>query len=338
MHLLPLLLLRLWQFTSLVCFFCHHVGFAGRVFSIAIHDLLLFEILLDNLHVVQTVSFIHSFTESQSIFSDRKTNLRSQIVLDHLYLDETELIQALLPNKYDKSCRSFRDGVGPCNQRFGNRNVCHGLSSDLSFVLSSICHSRDLMLEIPPWVNAQPPSRAPGPVHDFHRYLLHLLRQPWHIHFQVVHQLHLAHPQCHVHPLKWHRPALHPFHHPSLVKLALLISTHLVVKQRLMTAAPMASIPILIGKRTRTTTTIRRSMAWLSLVAFVNRPSRKNWTLRDVILWNCQWQPCCINRQTTFGFGSWLMGVKSTWFRLGTLQLLCSRRSFWLNSATRGWT
>ena len=156
MHLLPLLLLRHWQFTSLVCFFfCHHVGFAGRVFSIAIHDLLLFEILLDNLHVVQTVSFIHSFTESQSIFSDRKTNLpahswRSQIVLDHLYLDETELIQALLPNKYDKSCRSFHDGVGPCNQRFGNRNVCHGLSSDLSFVLSSICHSRDLMLEIPP--------------------------------------------------------------------------------------------------------------------------------------------------------------------------------------------
>ena len=138
-----------------ILFFLSPCWFCGKGFSTAIHDLLLLEILLDNLHVVQTVSFIHSFTESQSIFSDRKTNLpahswRSQIVLDHLYLDETELIQALLPNKYDKSCRSFRDGVGPCNQRFGNRNVCHGLSSDLSFVLSSICHSRDLMLEIHP--------------------------------------------------------------------------------------------------------------------------------------------------------------------------------------------
>ena len=141
-------LLPLWVF-------CHHVGFAGNVFCIAIHDLLLFLIFLDNLHVVQTFLFIHGFTESQSIFSDQKTNLpahswRSQIVPDHLYLDEIELIQALLPNKYDKSCRSFRDGVGPCNQRFGNRNVCHGLSSDLSFVLSSICLSRDLMLEIHP--------------------------------------------------------------------------------------------------------------------------------------------------------------------------------------------
>ena len=87
--------------------------------------------------------FTHSFTELQSVFSDQTTNLpahswRSQIAPDHLYLDETELIQALLPNKYDKSCRSFRDGVGPCNQRFGNRNVCHGLSFDLSFVLSNM--------------------------------------------------------------------------------------------------------------------------------------------------------------------------------------------------------
>ena len=93
---------------------------------------------------------------------------------------------------------------------------------------------------------------------------------------------------------------------------------------------------ILIGKRIKTTTTIRRSTAWLSLGAFVNQPSRKNWTLKDVILWNYLWPPCCINRQTTFGFGSWLMGVKATWFRLGTLQLLCSWRSSWLNSATKG--
>ena len=120
--------------------------------SVIIHDLFCsFVISLDDVHVVQTVLFIHSCTELQSVFSDRTTNLpahswRSQIVPDHLYLDETELIQALLPNKYDQSCRSFHDGVGPCNQRSGNRNVCHGLSFDLS----SICHSRDLILEIHP--------------------------------------------------------------------------------------------------------------------------------------------------------------------------------------------
>ena len=51
------------------------------------------------------------------------------------------------------------------------------------------------------------------------------------------------------------------FHHPSLVKLAPLMSIHLGVKQRLMTAAPMALIPILIGKRTKTITIIRKSMA-----------------------------------------------------------------------------
>ena len=129
--------------------------FAGRVSVLQFMTFCFFGISLDDLHVVQTVSFIHIFTELQSVFSDRTTNLsahswRSQIVPDHLYLDETELIQTLLPNKYDKSCRSFRDGAGPCNQRFGNRNVCHGLSFDLSFVLSSICHSWDLMLEIHP--------------------------------------------------------------------------------------------------------------------------------------------------------------------------------------------
>ena len=75
---------------------------------------------------------------------------QSRTVPDHLCLDATELIRALLPNQYDKSCRSFLDGVGPCKRRFGNRNGCHGLSLDLNFVLSSTCHSRDLMLEIHP--------------------------------------------------------------------------------------------------------------------------------------------------------------------------------------------
>ena len=39
---------------------------------------------------------------------------------------------------------------GPCKRQFGNRNVCQGLSLDLSSVLSSTCHSRDLILEIHP--------------------------------------------------------------------------------------------------------------------------------------------------------------------------------------------
>ena len=88
-------------------------------------------------------------TKLQSVFSTQITNLpvtswRIQIDPDHLCLDETELNQALLPHKDDKSCRFFRDGVGQCNQRFGSHNVCNDLSFDLSFVLSSICHSRDL--------------------------------------------------------------------------------------------------------------------------------------------------------------------------------------------------
>ena len=75
---------------------------------------------------------------------------QSQTGPDPLCLDAIELIQAFLPNKYDQSCRSFLDGVGPCRRPFGNRRGCHGLSFDLSSVLSSTCHSRDLILEIHP--------------------------------------------------------------------------------------------------------------------------------------------------------------------------------------------
>ena len=153
--LVTILILCHWHFYLLVAFLSSCWS-CWKGVSVIIHDLFCFFVIsLDDVHVVQTVFFSHSCTELQSVFSDRTTNLpahswRSQIVPDHLYLDETELIQALLPNKYDKSCRSFHDGVGPCNQRSGNRNVCHGLSFDLSFVLSSICHSRDLILEIHP--------------------------------------------------------------------------------------------------------------------------------------------------------------------------------------------
>ena len=75
---------------------------------------------------------------------------QSRTVPDLQCLDATELTRVLLPNQYDKSCRSFLDGVGPCKRQFGNRNVCQGLSLDLSSVLSSTCHSRDLILEIHP--------------------------------------------------------------------------------------------------------------------------------------------------------------------------------------------
>ena len=150
-----MLLLRHWLFYFFCLYLLSPCWFCWKGVSVAIHDLFACLGFHWMTYMLSKLSLSHSFTELQSVFSDQTTNLpahswRSQIVPDHLYLDETELIQALLPNKYDKSCRSFRDGVGPCNQRFGNRNVCHGLSFDLSFALSSICHSRDLMLEIHP--------------------------------------------------------------------------------------------------------------------------------------------------------------------------------------------
>ena len=156
MHLLPVaesvvcfvvfVFLRffLWFVASVICLSCWKGSEVDAHQILGIHSmriLMSFYILLSR------------FYKLQSVFSNQTTNLpaqswRSQIVPDHLCLDETELIQAPQPNKYDKSCRSFQDGVGPCNQRFGSHNVCHDLSFDLSIVLSSICHSRDLMLEI----------------------------------------------------------------------------------------------------------------------------------------------------------------------------------------------
>ena len=77
--------------------------------------------------------------------------------------------------------------------------------------------------------------------------------------------------------------------------------------------------------------------------AFVNLLSRISWTLKgviSVILWNCQWRPCCTNRPTTSGFASWLMDVNFTWSLPGTSQLLCSWLNSWLNSETKAstWT
>ena len=37
-----------------------------------------------------------------------------------------------------------------------------------------------------------------------------------------------------------------------------------------------------------------------------NQPSRKSWTLKDVILCHYRWQPWCTNKPTIIGFESWL--------------------------------
>ena len=121
------------------------------------------------------------------------------------------------------------------------------------------------------------------------------------------------------------------------------LKPHQEVTPQLMTTVHMVSISILIGKRIKITTTTRRSTAWLFPGAFVNLLSRISWTLKgviSVILWNCQWRPCCTNRPTTSGFASWLMDVNFTWSLPGTSQLLCSWLNSWLNSETKAstWT
>ena len=54
---------------------------------------------------------------------------------------------------------------------------------------------------------------------------------------------------------------------------------------------PMASIQILTGRKTGIITTTRRSMASPFPDPYGNRPSLKGWTLSDVILCHCLWQP-----------------------------------------------
>ena len=121
---------------------------------------------------------------------------------------------------------------------------------------------------------------------------------------------------------------------PNLVMPALHIWLHQEVIQHLK-VVHTALISILIGKRTKITTTTRKSTAWPSHEAFVNQPSRKSWTLKDVIRWNYLWRPCCISRPTTFGFANWLMDVSFIWSLLETSQQLCSWQSSWRSSETR---
>ena len=62
----------------------------------------------------------------------------------HQHLVEIVLNLTLLVLLYGKIFLSFLDGVVPCNQRYGTLNS-PDLSSDLSFSLSSIFTSRDLI-------------------------------------------------------------------------------------------------------------------------------------------------------------------------------------------------
>ena len=70
---------------------------------------------------------------------------RSRIVLDHQYLAAIALNLEVRTLQYGKNFLSFLDGVDQCNQPFGIRSKCHDLSPDLSFDLSSMCVSLDLI-------------------------------------------------------------------------------------------------------------------------------------------------------------------------------------------------
>ena len=260
---------------------------------------------------------------------------RTRIDLDLLCLDETVLILETKFHLYDKNYLSSLAGVALCKRQSGTHSKCHDLSLDLSFDLSSTCYSRELILWINPPVQIRPSCRAHGPIHVFHLHLLHHLHPRCHTQFHLASPLHRAHPLYRVHQHKLSHPALRPFRPPNLAMPTRHIWRHLEVKQRLMKVGHMALISILTGKRTKIITTTRRSTGWPSHEAFVNRLSRKSWTLKGVILWSSHWRPCCISRPTTSGFASWLMDVNFTWFPQETSQRLYSRRSSWLNSEAK---
>jgi hypothetical protein len=71
---------------------------------------------------------------------------RSPIDLDLQYLDAIVLNLDPKAHKYGKNFLSFLVGVGQCNRPFGILNKCQDLSLDLSFDLSSMYVSRDLMV------------------------------------------------------------------------------------------------------------------------------------------------------------------------------------------------
>ena len=103
-----------------------------------------------------------------------------------------------------------------------------------------------------------PVLRAHGPVNGSHQHLRHHLHQLLHIQFLLAKSLHLAHPHYPVHKHNQCHQALHPSHHLNLVHSTLHKRPHQEAKRNWI---PMAVISILIGKRTKTTMTTRRSTA-----------------------------------------------------------------------------
>ena len=134
-----------WVIVSLFCFFSH-VSTVGFFFLWKSHG--------NTFALILTSCIAVSFQRPKRINGHQRhvcflrINGSVRPIPDPLCLAAIELIQAFLPNKYDQSCRSFLAGVDPCRRPFGNHKDCHGLSFDLSSVLSSMCHSRDLILEI----------------------------------------------------------------------------------------------------------------------------------------------------------------------------------------------
>ena len=256
---------------------------------------------------------------------------RTRIDPDHQCRDATALSLVDQLSQCVRTYRFFLDGVGLCKQRSCIHRICHALSFDLSGQWTSL----DLIWWEEWWIQFHPWRRALGPVIGFHQHLLRHLHQPYHILHLLALPLHHAHPLCHVHQHNHAPRALHQSLHLSLVHLRLLNLPPQEVQNIMKPPAPMGSISILIGKRIKTTTTIKKSTVWPSHAAFVKRLLFKSWTLKGVILCAYQWRLCCINKLTTSGFESWLMVVNFTWSLQGTSQQLCSRQNSWRSSETK---
>ena len=261
---------------------------------------------------------------------------RILIALDLRHLHETVETNEGKMHMYDLGFRSSHVGWRPCKQRSGPHHKCPDLSIDLSVILRSLVFGPDLIWWTShwhPWISS---IRTLSPIHAFHRLRLRY-HQLFHIPFH--HAWHLLHalPQWNVLPLKPHLRALLPSLRLSLAMVAHPCNPHQEDTPPMKNHEPMALISIHIGRKTKTIMTTRRSTAWPFRKPFDNRHSAKSWTSRDVTHWNFQWQPCCINKPTTSGWGSWPMGVKCSWSRRVTLLRWCSQLNSSLNFGTKEW-
>lgn len=105
-------------------------------------------------------------------------------------------------------------------------------------------------------------------------------------------------------------PQRHQSFHLSHARLALHNRVQFPSQTRMRPPEPTALISTRTGKRIEITMTTRRSTGPPFPEPFVNQPSRKSWTLKDVILCHYQWQPSCTSKPTIIGFESWLTVVK----------------------------